>query len=879
MAVQEQTPYIEHVANGVTTSFTLGFVCDSADMLVVTVNDLPTNVGDWSFIEGSVIFQYPPLSESIIKIWRNSPLARSTTFKTYDNSLNPNSLNLDLDKIWLVMQELNVKNFISDNKLQELLDKLVDGDINGLPAEVLARIAGDESIKSLVNLEAIRAYQAESNLSVRIDNESLLANQNILAEKQRAEAAEQGLQIQVNSVGVGNKAYKTYALMDADKTNIPAKSKVTVTNDETASNNGDWQFDGSVFTKSTYDPLTQSKKHTDDAIEKEKITQFFSTKSELKDLLKIYRVFPSTVLLVANNGTTTESASWSTTDFIPVVKDEFYQLYAQASSSVICLAAYDANKNFISSLYTPAVTSDQIRNIKIPAGISFIRMCYLTANPSTYLKPMRSKLSNMLIDTTYINDALFNQINLVNASTVTAGKYLSNNVAIDSGSFSYTDYIPVTPLSSYVTNGNGLAAGATLEWYRSGVHYYDENKNYLGHGVRVEPNISFKIPENCYFIRLNFISTTTPASVLKVVKGDSIFGDPVTSKIKDFMKTFDEDDILALYGYTTGKYISTAGVETVSGNWAATDFIAVDYQQKISYQAEASSIVSVISGYDENKNFVRSLVNGAGSLAISLGELDIPDNISFIRFSFYWVNNQQKLRNIPVGSGGGGGEPASNISRYNGKTWLAMGTSIVDSQSTPYTYPVWVRDYFGFTLYDHAISGTRVRACLQRATASIDARITASDIITIDHGTNDFKIETPMGTINDAPTTAANLKDPAYRDNTNTSGTFYGDLKGVIEYIYSVKPSARIHLITPIRRTAPAANGTDTNNLGLKLVDYRDAIVAVAKYYGLPLLDNYYESGFNDKTIPVWTADGLHPTEWAQKNVMTNKVIGFIESN
>ena len=158
MAVQEQTPYIEHIANGVTTSFALDFVCDSADKLMVTVNDLPTNVGDWSFSDGNVVFKYPPLLDSLIKIWRNSPLARSTTFKTYDNSLNPNSLNLDLDKIWLVMQELNVKNFISDNKLQELLDKLVDGDINGLPAEVLARIAGDENTKSLVNIETLRAY-------------------------------------------------------------------------------------------------------------------------------------------------------------------------------------------------------------------------------------------------------------------------------------------------------------------------------------------------------------------------------------------------------------------------------------------------------------------------------------------------------------------------------------------------------------------------------------------------------------------------------------------------------------------------------------------------------------------------------------------------
>ena len=172
MAVQEQTPYIEHVANGVTTSFALGFVCDSADMLVVTVNDLPTNVGDWSFSNGNVVFQYPPLSESIIKIWRNSPLARSTTFKTYDNSLNPNSLNFDLDKIWLVMQELNFKNFISDNKLQEILDSLIAGNVNGLPAEVVARISGDQQSKSLINNEANRAYQAESLLNTKIENES-----------------------------------------------------------------------------------------------------------------------------------------------------------------------------------------------------------------------------------------------------------------------------------------------------------------------------------------------------------------------------------------------------------------------------------------------------------------------------------------------------------------------------------------------------------------------------------------------------------------------------------------------------------------------------------------------------------------------------------
>lgn len=58
------------------------------------------------------------------------------------------------------------------------------------------------------------------------------------------------------------RAYKTYAEMDADKANLPSKSKVTVTNDATASNNGDWQWDGEVLTKSLHDVLLQSKMYT-----------------------------------------------------------------------------------------------------------------------------------------------------------------------------------------------------------------------------------------------------------------------------------------------------------------------------------------------------------------------------------------------------------------------------------------------------------------------------------------------------------------------------------------------------------------------------------------------------------------------------------------
>ncbi|MEJ5038019.1 hypothetical protein WH285_13865 [Acinetobacter johnsonii] len=387
MAVQEQTPYIEHVANGVTTSFTLGFVCDSADNLVVTINDIPTNVGDWSYSDGNVVFQYPPLLDSLIKIWRNSPLARSTTFKTYDNSLNPNSLNFDLDKIWLVMQELHVKNAFSDIKLQELLDALVEGNINGLPAEVLARIAGDESTKSLVNLEAIRAYQAESNLSDRIENESLIADQNILAEKHRAEEVEQNLLVQINTVGVGNKAYKTYAEMNADKANIAAKSKVTVTNDPTASNNGDWQWDGATFTKSIFDPVSQAKTYTDESIEDFSLetSKYIDLKTEGGDLY--YAQTASYIFdgyITATGSFVASTAGYKTTGFIAIHSDQKLKYSLNASSSVAAISYWDENKTFIS-----AVTSNNNPaevEVTPPSNARYIRSSSnLSLTPNSYV--------------------------------------------------------------------------------------------------------------------------------------------------------------------------------------------------------------------------------------------------------------------------------------------------------------------------------------------------------------------------------------------------------------------------------------------------------------------------------------------------------------
>lgn len=72
------------------------------------------------------------------------------------------------------------------------------------------------------------------------------------------------LEQQIASMSGGRKSYKTYAEMLAKKSEIAANSIIDITNDTTA-NNGAYNYDGTTFTKSAYDPLTQSKSYTDTA--------------------------------------------------------------------------------------------------------------------------------------------------------------------------------------------------------------------------------------------------------------------------------------------------------------------------------------------------------------------------------------------------------------------------------------------------------------------------------------------------------------------------------------------------------------------------------------------------------------------------------------
>lgn len=309
MAVQEQTPIIEYIANGSTNIFPITFDIHSTEDLGVLINGELALEASYQVQDNSVVFMVIPPSGSAVTLFRDTEKNRLTDYKSYDNSFRPSAINWDLDKLWHVLQEQNLvdakilarlkteiewrrtHDFNYDELAQirekQIFDSLlgytntlftsttpnvfegvtagvvfaldkksVQTHLNEIAAnleEIRLNLQNTEenSIQAIASEES-RAIGAEENLNSKITNEA-----------SRAQAAEDSLLIKLNAVGVGNKAYKTYAEMNADKANIPAKSKVTVTNDTTASNNGDWQWDGVAFTKSAYDPLTQAKAYAD----------------------------------------------------------------------------------------------------------------------------------------------------------------------------------------------------------------------------------------------------------------------------------------------------------------------------------------------------------------------------------------------------------------------------------------------------------------------------------------------------------------------------------------------------------------------------------------------------------------------------------------
>lgn len=89
MPVQEQTPYIKYVANGVTQTFSTEFDCESEDQLVVmlTGEEPVLQVGPIS-VDKQVTFLIAPVADTVVELKRQSKLNRTTDYQSFNHTLN-----------------------------------------------------------------------------------------------------------------------------------------------------------------------------------------------------------------------------------------------------------------------------------------------------------------------------------------------------------------------------------------------------------------------------------------------------------------------------------------------------------------------------------------------------------------------------------------------------------------------------------------------------------------------------------------------------------------------------------------------------------------------------------------------------------------------
>lgn len=169
MTVENQFPYQSFTANGLQTNFALGFYVDDKDHFEVSKNDQAISKSDYSYNKNSnsIIFNTSPNQGDVVEVKRSTTADRATTYATYNNTFRPETLNKDIDRIWLKIQELGV----ADTLLKIYTDRLhteQKGYIDNQD-QAIKQIISD--LRNFINQQDSNIQNSVSNLKAYVDTQ------------------------------------------------------------------------------------------------------------------------------------------------------------------------------------------------------------------------------------------------------------------------------------------------------------------------------------------------------------------------------------------------------------------------------------------------------------------------------------------------------------------------------------------------------------------------------------------------------------------------------------------------------------------------------------------------------------------------------------
>lgn len=151
MAVPEQIPVVNYVADGIVKKFDVPFEYDQQSDLHIYVDGVEPTIDKYFFADNAFNFYITPESGVAIKIKRITPKERDTDYNLHTNTARPKALNTDFDRLWYAMQEVFSDVGGLSQEVQDEIIARIQGDqdlLNQLTAEISARMLGDEAVSA-----------------------------------------------------------------------------------------------------------------------------------------------------------------------------------------------------------------------------------------------------------------------------------------------------------------------------------------------------------------------------------------------------------------------------------------------------------------------------------------------------------------------------------------------------------------------------------------------------------------------------------------------------------------------------------------------------------------------------------------------------------
>ena len=462
-----------------------------------------------------------------------------------------------------------------------------------------------------------------------------------------------------------------------------------------------------------------------------------------------------------------------------------------------------------------------------------------------------------------INDLPYSKLNL---REITDGYYLDSNgneVAVTG--WSVSDYLKIGHNTTYYVPV-ATSSPNVFCWF------YNENQEKIeSFRTTVRGWNDLVAPATAKFVRFSIETAYKENfeynSTVLIPYADGAISPNLIEKNK--MISSYTDDAYVGYAYTQ------SGDVDVWENWAMLPLYPVNVGD-VFYMDY--SFGQYLTCFNENKQFVSAQNASTNGEPI---KYTIPNGIAFIGVNLLKARlgtYDLKLNGQPLGAQYKPTWLRSSI--WQNKSYISHGDSITWQDGKEYIQGEHIGEIAkGYqTIFDENVGLSRIfnfgKSGWAMAVVNSNGIVNAItqitnysqfDLCTISAGTNDFKLNVPLGTI-------GVIGDTIFDD-----ATFYGAYRKAVEYILTNSPTIRLVLMTPLQRDKDGYDVNYINSAGHKLIDYANAIKAVGEMYGLPVCDMYSNSGFTEKTLATYTMDGLHPNDVGYKRI-GNYLTGFLNA-